>query len=146
MPYLYIETARERLCRGSRLLLSGLCNGTLVPSALRAVRDKNHHQTVKVVFPEQSADAVIYVTVVVIFYAAIILILVGTNIHRFRRPGVPPIPTPIEGQQSQSNVPNANMQQVLVRLDHRERAYPVSTTQEELNHDMENQETDGAPV
>ncbi|GIY48512.1 hypothetical protein CDAR_183631 [Caerostris darwini] len=44
-------------------MLGGLCNGTLVPSALKAVREKTHHQTVKIVFPEQSTDAVIYVTV-----------------------------------------------------------------------------------
>ncbi|KAG8187387.1 hypothetical protein JTE90_016933 [Oedothorax gibbosus] len=138
MPYLYVETARDRLCRGSRLMLGGLCNGTLVPSALKAVRDKTHHQTVKIVFPEQSTDAVIYVTVVVVFYAAIILILVGTNIHRFRRNR-----SAFNGGEGQEEPPK---QQVVVRLDHREKAYQVSATPEEIKADTENQETDGALV
>ncbi|XP_035213426.1 uncharacterized protein LOC118187339 [Stegodyphus dumicola] len=137
MPYLYVETARERLCRGSRLMLGGLCNGTLVPSALKAVRERTHHQTVKIIFPEQSTDAVIYVTVVVVFYAAIILILVGTNIHRFRKTAV----NSTSG--GQNEVPK---HQAIVRLDHKERAYQTSATPEEIKADVENQETDGALV
>ncbi|XP_042216876.1 uncharacterized protein LOC121862625 [Homarus americanus] len=35
--------------------------------------------------PEIATDAAIYVTVIVVFYAAIILLLVGTNLHRLRR-------------------------------------------------------------
>ncbi|CAL1267283.1 unnamed protein product [Larinioides sclopetarius] len=139
MPYLYVETARERLCRGSRLMLGGLCNGTLVPSALKAVREKTHHQTVKIVFPEQSTDAVIYVTVVVVFYAAIILILVGTNIHRFRR-------TRAANASSAAGENSEPKQQVVVRLDHHERAYQVSASPEEIKAEVENQETDGALV
>ncbi|XP_068206178.1 uncharacterized protein [Palaemon carinicauda] len=34
--------------------------------------------------PEIATDAAIYVAVIVIFYAAIIILLVGTNIHRLR--------------------------------------------------------------
>lgn len=58
-------------------MLGGLCNGTIVPSALKAVRDKTHHQTVKVIFPEQSADAVIYVTVS--FWYLTLLTFVGKS-------------------------------------------------------------------
>ncbi|XP_068206474.1 uncharacterized protein [Palaemon carinicauda] len=34
--------------------------------------------------PEIATDAAIYVAVIVIFYAAIIILLVGTNLHRLR--------------------------------------------------------------
>ncbi|XP_076308793.1 uncharacterized protein LOC143224275 [Tachypleus tridentatus] len=81
MPYLYIETAKEKLCQGAKFLSKGVCNNTLTPSAIRA----DSHRTVRVIFPDQSTDAIIYVTVVIVFYAAIIIILVGTNLHRFRR-------------------------------------------------------------
>ncbi|XP_015906197.1 uncharacterized protein [Parasteatoda tepidariorum] len=138
MPFLYVETARERLCKGSRLMLGGLCNGTLVPSALKAVREKTHHQTVKIIFPEQSTDAVIYVTVVVVFYAAIILILVGTNIHRFRRNRAGALGN------GEPNEPPKH--QVVVRMDHRERTYQTSAPPEDIKAEVENQETDGALV
>ncbi|XP_076352766.1 uncharacterized protein LOC143248220 [Tachypleus tridentatus] len=72
MPYLYIETTKK-LCHGTQLLTQGKCNHSLTPSSVREM------------FPEQSVDAVIYVVVVVVFYTAIIVILVGTNLHRFHR-------------------------------------------------------------
>ncbi|GIY12953.1 uncharacterized protein CEXT_215551 [Caerostris extrusa] len=100
---------------------------------------KTHHQTVKIVFPEQSTDAVIYVTVVVVFYAAIILILVGTNIHRFRRTRA------ANGVVANGEIAEPK-QQVVVRLDHKERAYQVSASPEEIKAEVENQETDGALV
>lgn len=75
--------------------------------------------------------------VVVVFYAAIILILVGTNIHRFRRSASA---TATNGDQG------APKQQVVVRLDHREKAYQVSASPDEIKAEVENQETDGAVV
>ncbi|XP_076373310.1 uncharacterized protein LOC143258189 isoform X2 [Tachypleus tridentatus] len=63
-----------------------MCNDTITPSALQAAgpHKVDPHHTVRVIFPDQSTDAIIYVTVVIVFYAAIIFILVGTNLHRFR--------------------------------------------------------------
>ncbi|XP_023219904.1 uncharacterized protein LOC111621880 [Centruroides sculpturatus] len=66
-----------------RLLLGGFCNTTSVHYGVRTNHDPTHN--VRIIFPEESTDAVIYVTVVVVFYAAIILILVGTNIKRFKK-------------------------------------------------------------
>ncbi|XP_022257479.1 uncharacterized protein LOC111089377 [Limulus polyphemus] len=69
-----------------RLLSNGMCNSTITASALQAAdpHKVDPHHTVRVIFPDQSTDAIIYVTVVIVFYAAIIFILVGTNLHRFR--------------------------------------------------------------
>ncbi|XP_054717842.1 uncharacterized protein LOC129227323 [Uloborus diversus] len=145
MPYLYVETAKERLCRGTRLMLGGLCNGTLVPSALKAVREKTHHQTVRIIYPEQSTDAVIYVTVVVVFYAAIILILVGTNIHRFRRTGLP-LFTFSNSEPAPHQTEEQPKQQIVVHIDHREKVYQVSANPDEVKAETENPETEGAFV
>ncbi|GFX91303.1 uncharacterized protein TNCV_1247181 [Trichonephila clavipes] len=77
--------------------------------------------------------------VVVVFYAAIILILVGTNIHRFRR-------TRASAGTSANGEVCEPKQQVVVRLDHKERAYQVSASPEDIKAEVENQETDGALV
>lgn len=77
--------------------------------------------------------------VVVVFYAAIILILVGTNIHRFRRTRAANAPS-ATGENSEPT------QQVVVRLDHHEKAYHVSASPDEIKAEVENQETDGALV
>ncbi|KFM70762.1 hypothetical protein X975_02184, partial [Stegodyphus mimosarum] len=36
-------------------------------------------------YPRQASDAILYASLVAIFYAAIILIVVGSNCHRFRK-------------------------------------------------------------
>ncbi|XP_022255921.1 uncharacterized protein LOC111088914 [Limulus polyphemus] len=78
MPFLHIETTK-RLCNGAEMVLQGKCNHSLTASNLQ---DPTHR--LRVVFSEQSTDALIYVAVVVFFYASVIIILVGTNLHRFQ--------------------------------------------------------------
>lgn len=76
--------------------------------------------------------------VVVVFYAAIILILVGTNIHRFRRAA--------NGSAASGVANSPPKQQIVVRLDHKEKAYQVSASPDEIKAEIENQDTDGALV
>ncbi|XP_022254550.1 uncharacterized protein LOC111088504 [Limulus polyphemus] len=131
MPYIYIETAKEKLCHGAKLLSSGLCNNTLTASALRADPLKvDPHRTVRVVFPDQSTDAIIYVTVVIVFYAAIILILVGTNLHRFRRNGSTRNNSPSDDEEE--SVELEEKRHLVVHLDKNARVYQTITP-EKLN-------------
>ncbi|XP_066981681.1 uncharacterized protein [Macrobrachium rosenbergii] len=55
--------------RGMKQIISGM-------------RAASYHPTLP---PEIATDAAVYVAVIVVFYAAIIILLVGTNLHRLRR-------------------------------------------------------------
>ncbi|KAG8193710.1 hypothetical protein JTE90_005008 [Oedothorax gibbosus] len=71
----------------SRQFQRGLCNSTFHHSQqlnpfLNGSATQRHSQ---ILYPRQASDAILYASLVAIFYAAIILIVVGTNCHRFRR-------------------------------------------------------------
>ncbi|XP_022242743.1 uncharacterized protein LOC111085979 [Limulus polyphemus] len=128
MPYLYIETAKEKLCQGAKFLSKGVCNNTLATSAFRA----DPHRTVRVIFPDQSTDAIIYVTVVIVFYAAIILILVGTNLHRFRRNTGGRNDSPSEDEEE--NYELEEKRHLVVHLDKNSRAYQTISLESERDN------------
>ncbi|XP_003740175.1 uncharacterized protein LOC100901434 [Galendromus occidentalis] len=75
-----LKLARERLCKEAKLRI---CDVTLNSNALGFT----HSPTYKTFhYPriDQSIDAVIYVTVVFVLFAAIVLLLVGTGCHRYQ--------------------------------------------------------------
>ncbi|XP_064485800.1 uncharacterized protein LOC135398309 [Ornithodoros turicata] len=74
----HLDILSERLCRGSRLLV---CNGTL---SLKSYKFRNALRRMHHLRVDQSVDAIIYVTVVFVMFAAIILLLVSTNCRRFQ--------------------------------------------------------------
>ncbi|GFS28657.1 uncharacterized protein NPIL_64781 [Nephila pilipes] len=39
----------------------------------------------QILYPRQASDAILYASLVALFYAAIIIIVVGSNCHRFRK-------------------------------------------------------------
>ncbi|XP_054707859.1 uncharacterized protein LOC129217559 isoform X2 [Uloborus diversus] len=64
-------------------LQRGLCNST-VQQGFQNFHYNNSRQSA-ILYPRQASDAILYASLVAIFYAAIILIVVGSNCHRFRR-------------------------------------------------------------
>ncbi|XP_040580110.1 uncharacterized protein [Lepeophtheirus salmonis] len=70
-----MDEAKIKLCTQAKIL--GLdCN----PMTLK---NKLHHQNIyghQEILAQQSKDAIIYVTIVVVFYIAVVLLLIGTNL------------------------------------------------------------------
>ncbi|XP_022660053.1 uncharacterized protein LOC111263946 [Varroa jacobsoni] len=75
-----LKLARERLCKEAKLRI---CNMTFTPNSLGFSHSPNY-KTFHYPRIDQSIDAVIYVTVVFILFAAIVLLLVGTGCHRYQ--------------------------------------------------------------
>jgi len=76
-----LEEARMKLCAQAKILGHD-CNPTMMADSLRhhlvgAGKGGNHDDMVA----QQSKDAIIYVTIVVVFYVAIVLLLIGTNLR-----------------------------------------------------------------
>ncbi|GIY19111.1 uncharacterized protein CDAR_319371 [Caerostris darwini] len=65
----------------------GLCNITVHPSSQfnPFLNISASHRQSQILYPRQASDAILYASLVAIFYAAIILIVVGSNCHRFRK-------------------------------------------------------------
>lgn len=75
-----LKLAREKLCKEAKLRI---CNMTFTPSSLGFNHSPNY-KTFHYPRIDQSIDAVIYVTVVFVLFAAIVLLLVGTGCHRYQ--------------------------------------------------------------
>ncbi|CAN8032020.1 unnamed protein product [Ixodes persulcatus] len=86
MRHLDAIAARQRLCRETGLVV---CNRSMPISnfPFRHGLRRLHHPRL-----DQSIDAIIYVTVVFVLFAAIILLLVSTNCRRFQSPEEQPSP------------------------------------------------------
>ncbi|XP_053214546.1 uncharacterized protein LOC128397816 [Panonychus citri] len=74
MPFFYLHSPREQLCLQKRIP-ARIC------FSLNHIRQHTDPETLKV----ERSEAIIYSLVIVVFYAAIILIVVGTNMHRCRK-------------------------------------------------------------
>ncbi|XP_015786714.1 uncharacterized protein LOC107363946 [Tetranychus urticae] len=73
MPFFYLHSSREQLCLQKR-----------IPAHICFSLNHIHHSDPESLRVERS-EAIIYSLVIVVFYAAIILIVVGTNMHRCRK-------------------------------------------------------------
>lgn len=69
-----MEEARAKLCAQARILGRD-CNSDLIQHHYGSMN--GHEDAVA----QQSKDAIIYVTIVVVFYVAIVLLLIGTNLR-----------------------------------------------------------------
>ncbi|KAF8782352.1 uncharacterized protein LOC129963829 isoform X2 [Argiope bruennichi] len=83
---LYPHNHRRRICT-ERQFQRGLCNITSHhPNQLNPFLNSNSStRQSQVLYPRQASDAILYASLVALFYAAIILIVVGSNCHRFRK-------------------------------------------------------------
>jgi len=81
MPYFYVHSVREKLCSAGRLPQI-YCNHTVLSRAFHS--NEISDQEMANLFIQQKIDAIIYIIVVLIFYAAIITIVLVTNCHRFK--------------------------------------------------------------
>ncbi|XP_042900930.1 uncharacterized protein [Parasteatoda tepidariorum] len=81
---LYSHNHRRRIC-SERQLQRGFCNITFHPYPLSQFNGSISHRHSQILYPRQVSDAILYASLVAVFYAAIILIVVGSNCHRFRK-------------------------------------------------------------
>jgi len=78
-----LEEAKMKLCAQARLL-GRECNPALMSDSSALTHLNRHHLQSnghEDVIAQQSKDAIVYVTIVVVFYVAIVLLLIGTNLR-----------------------------------------------------------------
>jgi len=77
-----LEEARMKLCAQARLM-GRECNPSLLGEHVTHVSRHHGGETGshEDVIAQQSKDAIVYVTIVVVFYVAIVLLLIGTNLR-----------------------------------------------------------------